>query len=297
MKSNSILFVGCGDLGCRAGALLLAQGAEVTGMRRDTSALPQGFNRVAGDYTRAGDLAFIIELRPDYVVATFNPSGRSVDGYRRGFSQGAANLLDGLGAHRPRGVLTVSSTRVYAERDGGWVDETSPLSADDPRGLAMIEAERILLESPHRASAIRFAGIYGYPGGRLLERIRRGELRPAQPLRFGNRIHRDDCAGFICHLLDLMASGAELAPVYNGVDDAPAPQAEVDTWLAAAMGIGATAAGIRETVDPAVEKTMPSGHKRCSNRLLRESGYVLKYPDYRAGYGAVLAAIDGRPEL
>lgn len=290
MKGNSILFVGCGDLGCRAGERLLASGAEVTGLRRDISRLPESFNRVAGDYTRAADLAFIAELQPDFVVATFNPSDRSVDGYRQGFSQGAANLLAALGAHRPRGVLTVSSTRVYAERDGGWVDESSSLSRDDPRAQAMIAAEQTLLASHHAVSVLRFAGIYGYPGGRLLERIRRGELQPALPVRYSNRIHRDDCAGFICHLLGLMVSGSALSPIYNGVDDLPAPQAEVDAWLAATTGVAAAAAASRTIAQPAEQKLKPVGHKRCSNRLLRESGYVLKYPDYRAGYGAVLAA-------
>ena len=83
---------------------------------------------------------------------------------------------------------------------------------------------------------IRFAGIYGDPRGHLLERIRRGELSPRQPPRYSNRIHRDDCAGFLCHLLERARTGAALAPVYNGVDDLPAAQFEVDTWLAAGAG-------------------------------------------------------------
>jgi nucleoside-diphosphate-sugar epimerase len=201
MKSNSILFVGCGDLGCRSGLIMQARGWQVAGLRRDPSRLPAGFTGIRGDYSSPGDTGFIAELKPDYVVATFNPSDMSVEGYQRGFSQAAQSLLAGLGDHRPRAILSVSSTRVYAERDGGWVDETSPLSADDPRALAIIAAEQILLGSVHRVSVVRFAGIYGYPGGRLLERIRRGELSPKEPLRFSNRIHRDDCAGFLCHLL------------------------------------------------------------------------------------------------
>jgi len=287
MKSKSILFVGCGDLGGRAGALLLARGWQVAGLRRDPSRLPAGFVRLAGDYTEAAGLDRIAGLRPDYLVATFNPSERSVEGYRRGFTRGAQHLLAALGGHRPKALLWVSSTRVYAESDGGWVDETSALAGDDPRAQAMIEAEEALLQLSHQCTVVRFAGIYGYPGGRLLERIRRGELNEQQPVRYSNRIHRDDCAGCLCHLLGRVQSGAELAPVYNGVDDRPAPQAEVDAWLAAAMG-----------VRPEPPQTAPSNlhdpfkirHKRCSNRLLRASGYSLRYPDYRSGYSAVLAA-------
>ncbi|MEE4144189.1 MAG: epimerase [Halieaceae bacterium] len=289
MKSNSILFVGCGDLGCRSGLIVQDRGWQVTGLRRDPSRLPPGFVGIRGDYTTPAGTGFIAELKPDYVVATFNPSDRSVEGYQRGFSQAADSLLAGLGSHRPRAILSVSSTRVYAERDGGWVDETSPLSVDDPRALAIIASERALLDSAHSVSVVRFAGIYGYPGGRLLERIRRGELSPAQPQRFSNRIHRDDCAGFLCHLLARAASGQTLEPVYNGVDDLPAPQSEVEAWLAAQMGVQAKPGSPPGTGGPKLDETMSAGHKRCSNRLLHASGYRLIYPDYRSGYGAVLA--------
>ena len=112
MKSNSILFVGCGDLGCRSGAILLERGWQVLGLRRDPSKLPAGFVGFAGDYSEAGSMGFIAQLRPDYVVATFNPSDRSVEGYHRGFAGGAQNLLAGLGGHRPRGILAASSARM-----------------------------------------------------------------------------------------------------------------------------------------------------------------------------------------
>jgi hypothetical protein len=292
MKSNSILFVGCGDLGCRSGLIMQARGWQVAGLRRDTSRLPAGFAGIRGDYSSPADTGFIAELKPDYVVATFNPSDMSVEGYQRGFSQAAQSLLAGLGDHRPRAILSVSSTRVYAERDGGWVDETSPLSDDDPRALAIVAAEQILLGSVHRVSVVRFAGIYGYPGGRLLERIRRGELSPKEPLRFSNRIHRDDCAGFLCHLLGRAEAGQTLEPVYNGVDDLPAPQYEVEAWLAARMGVEAKPPEPPGKADPNLRGSMPAGHKRCSNRLLHASGYRLIYADYRSGYAAVLAGAD-----
>ena len=289
MKTNSILFVGCGDLGNRAGSRLLAAGWQVSGLRRDPARLPAGFHGIAGDYTKPGTLDFIARLAPDYVVATFNPSERSEEGYRQGFIGGARNLLTGLAGHRPKVILTVSSTRVYAERDGGWVDESSALEQDEPRAVAMVAAEQALLTSSQRVCAIRFGGIYGASAGRLLQRIRRGELSPRQPGRYGNRIHRDDCAGFLCHLLECADRGAELAPVYNGVDDLPEAQFEVESWLAAAAGVQAQSALSPELLAQKTPESRSPAHKRCSNRLLHASGYQLLYPDYRSGYGAVLA--------
>lgn len=290
MKTNSILFVGCGDLGCRVGRKLLADGWQVTGQRRNSEQLPAGFGSVAADYTIAGGLDFIAGLAPDYVVATFNPSERSVEGYRKGFIGGMQNLLAGLAGHRPKAILTVSSTRVYAERDGGWVDESSDLAQDDPRAAAMIAAEQLLLNSQHPAAVIRFAGIYGASGGRLLQRIQRGELSPPGPMRYSNRIHREDCAGFLRHLLARSEGGDDLAVVYNGVDDLPAAQFEVERWLAGQLGVPPAASS--EVISGGIKSPSSNspGHKRCSNRLLHASGYELIYPDYRSGYSAVLRA-------
>lgn len=285
MKRNSVLFVGCGDLGIRAGKNLLDKGWAVTGSRRNPSALPAGFVGIAADYTVAGGLDFLGESRPDYVVASFNPSDRGVEGYRRGFAQASRNLLAGLGGHCPAGILMVSSTRVFAERGGGWVNEDSPLASDDPRALAIIEAEQLLRQSPHPVCVLRCAGIYGAHDGRLLNKVRRGEWGAEQAPRYGNRIHREDCAGFLVYLLETMAAGGAVAPVYIGVDDLPAPQAEVERWLAARLALPRNP----DWFPGPTAEAFQTGHKRCSNRLLRASGYQLLYPDYRSGYEAVLA--------
>lgn len=290
MKRNSILFVGCGDLGGRCGRLFLDRGWQVAGVRRDIAGLPSGFTGFAADYTLPGSLGFSEAWEPDYVVATFTPSDRTVDGYHRGFTLAAQNLLAGLGGHRPKVILLVSSTRVFAEQNGGWVDEGSALAKEDPRALAIIAAEQLLQASAQRVCVIRFGGIYGFPGGRLLQKVRRRELSPDQPLRYGNRMHRDDCAGFLLHLVERLEAGEELAPVYIGADDLPAPQAEVERWLVAAMGLPAAPARSLPVINESSGKTTVSGHKRCSNRLLHRSGYRLLYPDYRSGYAAVLAA-------
>lgn len=287
MKSSTVLIVGCGDLGIRTGAILLQRGWRVTGVRRNPAKLPAGFTGHAADYTQPGSLAVAASLAPDFVLATFNPPDRSTSGYQRGFQQAMGHLLAGLGGHRPRHILMASSTRVFAESGGGWVDEGSPLSADDPWAQAIIAAERQLQSSGIPASVVRFGGIYGIPGGRLLSRIRRGELCPPEPVSYTNRIHRDDCAGFLAHLLLKAEAGDSLEPVYIGVDDQPAPRYEVECWLAGELGLSV------EPSAPRAAKTEPTrhnsaGHKRCRNDALKRSGYRLLYPDYRSGYGALL---------
>jgi nucleoside-diphosphate-sugar epimerase len=281
MKRKSLLIVGCGDVGIRTGSTLYAEDWEIHGARRSIDALPAGFNAHRADYSAPGGLEKLRDLRPDAVLATFNPADRSVAGYLSGFVDGARNLVAALGDHRPARVLFVSSTRVFAESLGGWVDEASSLSQDDERALAIIEAERLVRDSGHAVSVVRFAGIYGHPGGYLLKRVARGELGPAVPGRWSNRIHRQDCAGFLCHLLRSAMAGEPLEPVYIGVDDYPVLQREVEEWLARQMGI--------ELVGEAPATRGEAVGKRCRNRLLHASGYELRFPDFRSGYRAVLA--------
>jgi nucleoside-diphosphate-sugar epimerase len=288
MKGRSVLIVGCGDLGLRAGAQLLDLGASITGVRRNIERLPATFLGRAANYTRPGSLSFAAALKPDYVLAIFNPADRSVAGYKAGFQQAMENLLSGLGDHRPRHIVMSSSTRVFAESLGGWVDEHSAVTSEDPWAVAIIAAEQLLLNSMHSASVVRFAGIYGIPGGRLLSRIRRGELCPPEPVSYTNRMHRDDCAGFLVHLLQLAEASTALEPVYIGADNEPAPRFEVESWLAREMGMDHQPTEWASPTTPTQHNT--AGHKRCRNAALRNSGYQLMYPDYRSGYGALLAS-------
>ncbi|MFK7976032.1 MAG: NAD(P)H-binding protein [Halioglobus sp.] len=287
MKSSSVLIVGCGDLGNRTAGALLEKNWQVTGVRRTLDRLAKGVEGIQADYTEQGSLDFSQNLEPDFVLAIFNPFDRSEAGYIKGFKVAMENLLSGLGEHKPRHIVMSSSTRVFAECEGGYVDEDSALSTDDPWAQAIIAAERLLLGSGHNASIVRFAGIYGIPGGRLLSRIRRGELCPSEPLRYTNRIHREDCGGFLSHLLFSSAANAELAPIYIGVDDCPAPRFEVESWIANKMGME-----VRDSLDtetsPQPTRHNSAGHRRCKNVALTRSGYRLRYPSYKEGYGALL---------
>ena len=277
----SLLIVGCGQLGERIGLSLVRKGWRVGAIRRRPPVADSAFEWFAADYSRPGSLNFVKAWRPSYVLTTLTPASMDEAGYVTGFSDAVSNLLNGLGDYPVRRLLMVSSTRVYAEAAGGWVSEGSALSATDPRALAIIEAEKKCLDSNHPATIIRCGGIYGGKSGRLLARIRRGKISPKLPVRYTNRIHLDDAAGFLLHLIRMDTMGDTLAHAYNCVDDCPAPASEVDTWLASELRVQAAAE------DPLPGPVNPA-HKRCRNQLLHSTGYTLKYKDYREGYAAIM---------
>lgn len=305
MKGVHLAIVGCGDLGQRVAARLAGESLRITGLRRDPSRLPPGVEGVAADYADPASLAVLETLAPDYLLLTLKPLGRDAAAYAAGFDRATAAVLDGLGKHRPRGILMVSSTRVYAENAGGWVDENSPLNTEDPAALAIIRAEHRLLDPEGRAPdrrtpdsrtpdgrtpdsrtsvcVVRSAGLYGSETPRLLPRVASGDFSPASPLRYANRIHRDDLAGLLVHLLRAREAGQAWPPVVNAVDDAPVSQQEVEGWLAQALGMPAP-------TGDAPESGVQAQGKRCRNRVLHACDYHLMYPDYRSGYRDAIAS-------
>ena len=282
MNEKTVVFIGSGDLALRAGTALAGRGLTVIGSRRRSESLPPPFLTITTDYTQRGGLAALEALRPDYVVTTFKPTSRDVAGYERGFLYASQNLLQGLGDHRPSRIVFVSSTRVYAEKEGGWVDENSPLARGDAMAAMMIAAEQTLHDSDIPCTALRCAGIYGDPRGRLLSRIAAGQLCPEQPVSYSNRIHREDVSAFIEFAITSDCEGMELHSAYTLCDDSSVPQHEVECFIADSLGVPQD----QRRFDAA---RMVSGHKRCNNQCLRDSGFSLAYPNYRAGYAAVIA--------
>ena len=120
---------------------------------------------------------------------------------------------------------------------------------------------------------MRFAGIYGPGRTRLVERVRAGDPCSAA---YTNRIHRDDCAGVLRHLLRLERP----LPLYLAADREPATQCAVMTWMAERLGLPAPS--IADAGDGSLGK-------RCRNARLVSSGYEFEYPSFREGYDAVIA--------
>ena len=278
---SRVLIAGCGDVGTALGLMLCERGHEVFGARRSAWRLPAPLHPLSIDLA---DRRAIESALPavDVVVYAVAAGRRDAGAYRRAYVDGVASLLDVLEhrANPPRRLLFVSSTSVYGERGGAWIDESSPLQPSGFAGESLVAGERRMLASPVPATVVRFAGIYGPGRGWLIERARAGARCAGDPPKFTNRIHRDDCAGFLAHLIGGGRTGEE---VYIGVDDAPVEECEVLEWLAARLGAPAPQ---RVGADDAAGR---GGGKRCSNARLRASGYRLRYPTYREGYAAVLA--------
>lgn len=265
------------------------------GLKRQPVGLPDGVTPVLGDLADAQSLAAAfdrIDGALDIVVYAAAADHGDDDSYRRAYVDGLCNVIDALHARaaKPAAVLFTSSTAVYPQHDGSWVDESTPATPHDFRGVRMLEAEALLAASGFRAASLRLGGIYGPGRTRLVESVRSGRatIRSGAP-RFGNRIHRDDAAGALAHLAALALAGRVLDALYLGVDDEPSDEAVVLRWIASQIGVAEPPLRDDDATAGARGGDRPSSNKRCSNARLRASGYRFRFPTFREGYAAAIA--------
>jgi nucleoside-diphosphate-sugar epimerase len=272
-KNETVLIAGAGDVGGRVARRLVAQGKHVIAVRRGDVPPDPSIRWLRGDLTRPDTLRGLPKV--DAVVFAATPDARDERAYRAIFVDGFRHLLEALPAP-PRRTVFVSSTAVYGEHAGDWVDETTPTDPPGFNGRVLVEAEDWLASRDVGGTSLRLAGLYGPGRTQLLERLREGKVSvPRGRGVFANRIHVDDAAAAIAHLLSLDAPES----LYVGVDDTPLPVDELYDYLAGLLGAapppdGSPAAGV--------------GNKRMSNARLRATGFQCRWPDARMGYAALL---------
>ncbi len=281
---SQVVIAGCGYVGNALARMLLAEGHEVFGIRRNPSELAKGVRAIRGDLADPRSLGPAPQ-RVEYAVFAVAADESSEQAYRRAYLDGLAGFLEWLAdeGQRPKRIVMTSSTSVYGQRRGEHIDEDSPTHPTQFRGETLLASERLLAASGMSTVVVRLGGIYGPGRESLIERALAGELsiRPAE--HFSNRIHRDDAAGLVRHLLFHPAPAA----LYLGVDSEPAEESRLYTFLAKELGLP------EPTLDESGESSRRRpgvGSKRCSNRRARESGYAFRFPTFREGYGALIRA-------
>lgn len=287
---ETALIIGCGYTGAGLAGRLAETGVHVVGTGTGPEApadLPVAWRQL--DLLADGPLELpeAADAVVYYMVSTLT---RRYDGEARPHLAPLSRCIGALERQPPRRLVYLSSTSVYGDRAGAWVDEASPVQPASPWGRMRVELERSVWQFGEErgvsCTVVRLPEIYG-PGRGPLERLRSGYVVRA-PERYSNRIHIDDLA------LVLQELGKRPAPdLLLVADDEPAPTLEVYRFAAERLGMGAGAVGVSTTgpiQGDANRRALITESKRCDNRRLRQwLGRPLRYPSYREGITAILA--------
>lgn len=277
MKRRCLVF-GCGYLGLRVARRWRDAGHQVTAVTRSVNKAAQlqseGLHTCLADLLQAGALA---DLPPaDWVLYAVGYDRDSRQGRREVYVEGLRSALGAL-PQLPEKLLYVSSTGVYAQNDGSWVDEHSPTQPRREGGQAALEAEQLLESHPmgQRAVILRMAGLYGPGRTPRAESLRRGEPIPADPDTFLNLLHVDDAASAVIEA----AERAQPPARYVVADGSPTTRREYYEFLANLLGAPPPTFSA-----PAEGRGSGETNKRVdARRFRREFGWTPRYASFREG--------------
>lgn len=286
-----IAILGCGYVGLELAGQLV-EDHDVVGVRRSSDGLDAvestGATPIQGDVTDADDLAAVPDV--DALVFAASSGGRGAEAAERVYADGLRTVIETFGDRdsSPDRLVYTSSTGVYGDHNGEWVNEATPLSPTTSKTNVLAEAERIAREVAQEygidGAVARFAGLYG-PGRYRLERYLEGPVTEG----YLNMIHRDDAAGIVRFMLESTDEELLLA-----VDDEPVDKWRFADWLADECGVDrpekrTKAERLEDDLSEAARRRILTS-KRCSNDRVRELGYEFRYPTYREGYRAAIEA-------
>lgn len=278
---EKLLLLGCGDIAKRL-AKQLSPAYHITGVRRRPESV-HGMTTVQADCSELSAMQDLLTQPVDVIVITMTPSDMSDVGYQKAYVHTLKTVLTALTnkVQKPRLTIFVSSSSVYGQQQGEWVDEHSVTEPSTYSGKRLLEAEHLLVQSELNSCSVRFSGIYGPGRQRLIEQVMAGHGAAKEPVLYSNRIHAEDCAGILAHLIERQKTQT-IAPLYLASDCEPTPLYDVKQWLAKQMALP-----VEHLKPKALGRTLRSS-KRCSNKQLLATGYQFQYPTFKEGYRAVL---------
>ena len=269
------LVVGCGYLGERVARLWRDAGDQVYATTRGprANALSQaGLQPLTMDVTQ-GPASVALPV-VDTVLFAVGRDSRSGATMLDIHVQGLRTVLDALSGFTGR-VIYVSSTGVYGQDAGEWVDETSVCEPVSEGGMACVSAERLLFTHARGRDAVvlRLAGLYGQGRVPLSASVAENKPIAGSPDAFLNLIHVEDAAGAV---VAAAAAGSVSGRTYVVSDGSPSTRGEYVGLLARRMGVA----------PPPFEGGRDLGKRVRNVRAVRALGLPLRYPSYREGLAA-----------
>ena len=277
--SKKVVFIGCGDIATRAALKLQSGGIEVLGVRRNINDMHDELPAISADVLNPSSLRFLRNTGATTIVYSLAAAGFDEESYLNAYVKGLLNTIEACDFKHVKRLIFTSSTAVYHQNDGSLVDELSPTIPQRFNGKVMLQAEKLALATSV-GTALRLSGIYGPGRLRLIDRVRNGQCSDENSATWSNRIHTEDCAGVIAHLVNQDT----LPEVVLGSDSLPATAVEVETFIATQLGVDKQYAASSTNRPKRI-----AGSKRCDNRLLLSTGYCFIHSNYQSGYKEIIA--------
>ncbi|MGA8882126.1 MAG: NAD(P)H-binding protein [Acinetobacter sp.] len=263
-----ILFIGYGKTSQRAAKQLFEQGHQITTISRSPKS--DGFASHLIQDIQQLDLS---ELAPiDAVYVLLSPESSAVEAYQRTFVDSIAPVVHALKNHPVKKVIVVSSSRVYGENAGERIDDETPPQPGDAQGQVLLNMETLWQQAyPSQCVIVRPAGIYGTSVARMIKLAETSKTYPK--LHWSNRIHIEDLAAFLAHLLHV----EQAEKSYLCSNSQPLPLHEIIQWFQRQLHVP----------ELALESMSETGKRIYASRM-QQMGFELQHPNCFDDYLALL---------
>lgn len=294
MSDMRLFCFGLGYTAERLALRLSAQGFAIAGTTRDVAAKRAALAQPSWELFEFDGTAPMLD--PERALAGTTHLLHSImpDEHGDPVLRWHADLLDALPRSQLRFIGYLSTTGVYGDHEGAWVDEDSPRRPSKARTLRRVAAEDAWLA--RGAQVFRLAGIYG-PGRSAIERVASGTAqRVIKPGKQFNRIHVDDAARVLELAIAQVGPERQHGRAYNVSDGHPAEAAEVIAHAAALLGVAPPPeVAFEDAQMSAMARSFWQDDVRVANtRIVEELKVELAYPDYRSGLADCLRAHQGQ---
>ena len=292
---DSVFIAGCGYLGLALAKELREKRVAVGALTRNVAQAARlrqlGLREVV--VADLDNRDWHAMLRHDYkaVVNCVSSAGGGLAGYQKSYVGGQESILEWAQIAQPKLICYTSSTSVYPDCEGHWIDETATIDPQTDTASILYQAEEILLDRgcyAGEAVVLRLAGIYGPGRHYLIDQVKEGApVLPGNGQHHMNLIHRDDAVSAIMAVIksySAIASG-----IYNVCDGQPFKQGEIVKWIAKSLRVNCP------SFDPTLK---PRSARRSSGKapdrkisckkLNAATSWQPAYSDFKSGYTALL---------
>jgi len=274
------LIVGCGYLGLRVAKRWVAGGDSVFALTRSKARAAEleaaGIFPIVGDVTQPNSLDNLPAV--DTVLVAVGMDRTQYSDIRLVYVEGLKHVIERI-SESTKHLIYISSTGVYGDFGGQWIDETAVTQPKREGGKACLEAEQVIAASKFasKATILRFAGIYGPDRVPTRDRIQSKEWKKLSAAGYLNLIQVDDGARIVTVVADQPPAGE----TFVVSDGKPSLRKEYYEFIAAQFGIDEIP---WEESEVKPEQSRSGSNKRISNRKLMERFEIqLDFPDYRSG--------------